>query len=96
VINRSTAGGSSNEFINHQLGTGTYYVRVFPYGSANTNYNLSLNATPLDYAGNSLSSARNIGTLSGSRSFSDWVGRADTNDYYRFYVGSQSNFSLNL
>ncbi|HAG85094.1 MAG TPA: pre-peptidase, partial [Cyanobacteria bacterium UBA12227] len=86
VINRSTAGGSSNESINTQLNTGTYYVRVFPYGSANTNYNLSLNATP-DYAGNSLSSARDIGTLNSSRSFSDLVGSADSNDYYRFYVG---------
>ncbi|WP_341525984.1 C2 family cysteine protease [Nostoc sp. UHCC 0302] len=49
-----------------------------------------------DYAGNSTSTARDIGTLNTSRSFSDWVGAADTNDYYRFYVGGQSNFSLSL
>ncbi|HBL15042.1 MAG TPA: hypothetical protein DD379_27345, partial [Cyanobacteria bacterium UBA11162] len=28
-----------------------------------------------------LSTAYNIGTLNSSRSFSDWVGSADTNDY---------------
>ncbi|MBK1986088.1 CHAP domain-containing protein [Sphaerospermopsis aphanizomenoides BCCUSP55] len=99
LITSSGAGGTTSESITTQLNTGTYYVRVYPYGSANTNYNLSLNATavaPIDYAGNSTSTARDIGTLNSRRSFSDWVGTADTNDYYRFYVGSQSNFSLNL
>ncbi|MEH1850065.1 MAG: S8 family serine peptidase [Nostoc sp.] len=51
---------------------------------------------PPDYAGNSTSTASNIGILNTSRSFSDWVGAADTNDYYRFCVGSESNFSLSL
>ncbi|MFM6355639.1 MAG: pre-peptidase C-terminal domain-containing protein, partial [Planktothrix sp.] len=45
---------------------------------------------------NTLSTAFNVGTLSGTRSFSGWVGSTDTNDYYRFYVGSSSNLSLNL
>ncbi|MEH2241399.1 S8 family serine peptidase [Nostoc sp.] len=51
---------------------------------------------PPDYAGNSTSTAYNIGILNTSRSFSDWVGAADTNDYYRFCVESQSNFNLSL
>ncbi|MBO1067842.1 hypothetical protein, partial [Anabaena sp. 54] len=55
----------------------------------------SLNA-PLDYAGNTRSTARNVGTLTSLQSFNDWVGSADTNDYYSFNVGTQSNFSLNL
>ena len=96
VISSSILGGTSNESITTQLSTGTYYVRVFPY-SGDTNYNLSLNATPLDAAGNTLATARNdIGTLSGSRSFSDWVGSTDTNDYYRFSIATQSNFNLTL
>ncbi|MBE9141881.1 Calx-beta domain-containing protein [Planktothrix mougeotii] len=45
---------------------------------------------------NTPSLALNIGTLSGTRSFSGWVGSTDTNDYYRFYVGSTSNFNLTL
>jgi len=95
VVQGSYWSGTGSELISRQLGAGTYYARVYQY-SGNTNYNLSLNATPLDYAGNSLSTARNIGTLSGTRSFTDWVGNVDTNDYYRFYVGTTSNFRLNL
>ncbi|MBE9145602.1 Calx-beta domain-containing protein, partial [Planktothrix mougeotii] len=45
---------------------------------------------------NTLSTAFDVGTLSGTRSFSGWVGSTDTNDYYRFYVGSSNNLSLNL
>ncbi|MCZ8117195.1 MAG: PPC domain-containing protein, partial [Microcystis sp. LE18-22.4A] len=29
-------------------------------------------------------------------SYSDFVGSTDTNDYYRFSLGTSSNFSLNL
>lgn len=45
VITSSTAGGRANESIISQLNAGTYYVRVYPYGGANTNYTLSLSAT---------------------------------------------------
>ncbi|MGB3421397.1 MAG: PPC domain-containing protein, partial [Dolichospermum sp.] len=55
----------------------------------------SLNAPP-DYAGNTLATARAVGTLTATQSFSDWVGTGDTNDYYSFNVGTQSNFSLSL
>ncbi|MDD1473791.1 PPC domain-containing protein, partial [Dolichospermum sp. ST_sed4] len=55
----------------------------------------SLNA-PVDNAGNTRATARAVGTLTGAQSFSDWVGRADTNDYYSFNVGTQSNFGLSL
>ncbi|MCW9680133.1 PPC domain-containing protein, partial [Dolichospermum planctonicum UHCC 0167] len=82
VISRSTAGGTTSESITRQLSAGTYYVRVYPY-SGDTTYSLSLNATatPVD---NTLATARNVGTLTGAQSFSDWVGSADTNDYYKF------------
>ncbi|MBE9228097.1 pre-peptidase C-terminal domain-containing protein [Phormidium sp. LEGE 05292] len=45
---------------------------------------------------NSLSAARNIGTLNGTQNFSDFVGTSDTNDYYRFSLSNNSNFSLTL
>ena len=98
IIQSSTAAGSSSESIDRQLSTGTYYVRVYPY-SGDTNYRLALSATALtlaDGAGNRLSSARNIGSLSNSRSFRDFVGSRDTNDYYRFNLTQTSNFSLTL
>ncbi|MFM6050164.1 MAG: PPC domain-containing protein, partial [Sphaerospermopsis kisseleviana] len=37
-----------------------------------------------------------IGTLSSTQSFTDWVGSTDTNDFYSFNIGTQSNFSLLL
>ena len=49
-----------------------------------------------DYAGNTLATARNIGTLSTAQVFSDWVGSTDTNDYYRFSLQQASNFNLSL
>ena len=99
TIVSSTNSGSTSESITRQLNAGTYYARVYPFSSANTNYNLSLTANtiaPTDNAGNSTVAARNIGTLSGTQNFSDFVGSADTNDYYRFSVANTSNFSLGL
>ncbi|MBD2269851.1 pre-peptidase C-terminal domain-containing protein [Anabaena sp. FACHB-1391] len=95
VISRSTVVGNTSESITSQLSAGTYYARVYQY-SGDTNYSLSLNATAVDYAGNTLTTARAVGTLTGTQSFNDWVGRADTNDYYSFNVERQSNFSLSL
>jgi hypothetical protein len=45
---------------------------------------------------NTLSTANYIGTLSSTRTFNDFVGNSDTNDYYKFYLSSNSNFSLTL
>ena len=99
VLQSSVNGGTTAESITSQsLAAGTYYVRVFPY-SGSTNYNLALSATasvPADNAGNTLATARNIGTLSSTQTFSDWVGSADTNDYYRFNLAQTSTFNLTL
>jgi hypothetical protein len=69
-----------------------YYERG---GAAVLNFS-TRSITPPDYAGNSTSAARNIGTLNSVRTLSDWVGSADTDDYYRFNISGRSNFSLNL
>ena len=55
----------------------------------------SLN-TPVDNAGNTLATARAVGTLTATQSFSDWVGSADIDDYYSFNVTTPSNVNLNL
>ena len=55
----------------------------------------SLN-TPVDNAGNTLATARSVGTLTATQSFSDAVGSVDTNDYYSFIVTTLSNVNLNL
>ncbi|UUO16041.1 pre-peptidase C-terminal domain-containing protein [Dolichospermum heterosporum] len=95
VITTSAKTATTSESIASLLSAGAYFVRVYR-SSGDTNYSLSLNATPVDSAGNTLVAARNVGTLTGTQSFSDWVGSVDTNDYYSFNVGTQSNFSLSL
>ena len=90
----SSIYGDTSESITSQLSAGTYYAWVNRY-SGDTTYSLSLNATatPVD---NTLATARNVGTLTGTQSFSDWVGSADIDDYYSFNVTTLSNVSLNL
>lgn len=49
-----------------------------------------------DNAGNTLATARNIGNLTGTRNFSDFVGAIDTNDYYRFSLTTLSSGSISI
>ncbi|WP_430013801.1 S8 family serine peptidase [Microcystis ichthyoblabe FBCC-A1114] len=96
VIASSTNGGTASESITGQLSAGTYYIHVYPYQSANTNYNLAVSATSIDLAGNTLATARAITVGSSTTSYTDWVGSTDTNDYYRFTLANSGNFNLGL
>jgi hypothetical protein len=96
LISSSAAGGASNESISSQLAAGTYYVRVYPYGGANTNYSLSLSAAPTDGAGDTMAAARLIGLGPTAVSFTDQIGGADPNDYYRFTLSNTSDFRLSM
>lgn len=49
-----------------------------------------------DLAGDTLAAAYNLGTLSGSRTYNDYIDAVDTNDYYRFSVSNNSDFNLLL
>ncbi|MGA1282939.1 MAG: S8 family serine peptidase, partial [Prochlorothrix sp.] len=70
---------------------------AYQIGSSNTaTVTISDNDTPLDYAGNSLSTARAITVGSSTTTYRDWVGSSDTNDYYRFTLGTTSNLNLSL
>jgi hypothetical protein len=95
TVASSVLSGSSAENISEILDSGTYYIRIYPYGGVNTNYNLSLTAAERE-TDNTRGTARNIGSLSGSRSFSDFVGTTDTNDYYRFNLINETEFDLTL
>ncbi|PZV11506.1 MAG: serine protease [Leptolyngbya sp.] len=110
VLKSSRWGGSTSESINLQgLGSGSYYVRVHPYGNAVTNYSLNLTASAGSgyaiEANNTLTTAYDIGgsgysyssgNLNGNRTFTGWVGDSDTQDFYRFSLGASSNVSLAL
>ncbi len=83
--------------INVQLLAGTYYIRVHPsYSNDNTNYNLSVAATPVIDAGNTFEDARDITIGNNPSTFTDWVGPTDPNDYYRFTLAEDSDFNLSL
>jgi methionine-rich copper-binding protein CopC len=62
--------------------------------SDNTAWNFTTGG--LDYAGNTLSAARDLGILSGASTFTDFVGTSDTNDYYRFTLNARSTLALSL
>jgi hypothetical protein len=50
TITSSNNFGTANDFINRQLQQGNYFIRVFPMSGVNTNYNLSVAATPVNIA----------------------------------------------
>ncbi|MBD2036171.1 S8 family serine peptidase [Leptolyngbya sp. FACHB-321] len=49
-----------------------------------------------DYAGNTTATARNLGALTGSQTYFDYVGRGDANDYYQFSLATGSSVSVAL
>ena len=95
MIGNSQNSGTAAESINTTLAAGTYYVCVYRYSGEST-YNLTLSALPPDNAGNTTLAARDLGTLSTTQNLQDWIGSADTNDFYSFTIGTRSNFALAL
>ncbi|MBW4507042.1 MAG: S8 family serine peptidase [Scytonematopsis contorta HA4267-MV1] len=91
--------GNITETINQQLNAGTYFIQILPTNGVDTNYNVAFSATPAappDFAGNSLTSFRQINVGSTSSIFTDWVGNLDTNDFYRFTLNETSSLNLTL
>ena len=76
------------------LDTGTYYIRVYPYLSANTDYTLNIFRIP-DLAGDTLGTALNINVEAGFSSYRDYMEPKDT-DFYRFSLSRRRNVEFNL
>jgi hypothetical protein len=51
---------------------------------------------PPDNAGNTLSNAQNLGTLSANLTRTDFIGEVDPDDYYRFSLAALSDLSLEV
>ena len=98
VASRLFRGTDEDTALNFKLGAGTYYARVYPYySSSNTPYTLELGATEIaDGAGNTRETAKDIGTLTGEKTFRDSVGTVDSDDYYKFDLTENSTINLNL
>ncbi|MEH1787074.1 MAG: VCBS repeat-containing protein, partial [Nostoc sp.] len=99
----TSAYNGGNGQISATLGaSGNYYIGISQSSNnVNSNYSLQLSATsaPPSLAsdpGSTLSNAYNIGTLTGTKSFTEFVGNVDTSDYYKFSLTSTSNISLLL
>jgi hypothetical protein len=94
VVASSNNLGLESESIDRMLNAGTYYIRVLPEaGTTSTNYSLSMQAIP--DAGDTLATARVVGS---DFFTSDAINQdfPDSFDYYRFNVNSLSTFNLSL
>ena len=82
-ITRSANGGSNAESISRVLDAGTYYARVYRY-SGNTNYTLSLTATPTQTSDpdDQISEAIQLGSASTSRTANGSISPATDVDMY--------------
>jgi Calpain family cysteine protease/Bacterial pre-peptidase C-terminal domain len=95
----ATSGQASitNESILSYLDAGTYFARIYQR-TGDTAYSLQASSTvlPIDNAGNTVLSARNITLSTTSTTFQDWVGNDDTKDYYKFTLSAQSDVNIHL
>lgn len=74
---------------------GTYYMHVFRV-SGQASYSLSVAMPSTDTVGNTLATATNLGLLSTSFTASEFVGRIDSADVYRFAVTGPTEVAANL
>jgi len=101
IVAFSDRAGTREEMIRRTLAPGTYSVLVSAYRSARTSYRLTLSSPrnepqPADRAGDSFSTARDLGPLTGHHVLSESVGHADRADVYRFRVDGGDRIAIGL
>ncbi|HEX8914264.1 MAG TPA: PPC domain-containing protein [Humisphaera sp.] len=91
VIGTSLNGGTTNETIfKSSLAAGTYFIQVKRVAGT-PSYKLLVKT---DYAGNSFFNARNLGTFTGTKTFTDRVDSADDkDDFYKIVLTSTKTVS---
>jgi hypothetical protein len=97
------ATSRENGTISRDIEAGTYYVRVLPRFSNNTNYDLRFTFTPQPSTapanpGFNMRNALDLGVISPqeTRSFTEFVGDTDGNDFYRFTLDSNRDVEFTL
>lgn len=93
LVDSSDNAGTTAESLVTTLAAGTYYINVYNF-DGNTNYNLFLSA--LASAPLPPNNERDIGILTGTRTFSDSVSSDAPEDFYRFSLNTSSNLDLLL
>jgi len=102
-VSREGSGVTTPARINEDLPVGTYFVRVDPRfgGNSSTSYEMTLVGNPyggngLPDPGNTLSTARSLGTLSGTTSLKEYIGVLDSDDFYRFTLSNAASLQATL
>lgn len=100
VLSSSSFGANSLADITQDLPSGTYFVRVESTSTQSNPYQLEVIPTlfggnGLPDPGDSLPTARDLGNLSGTTSFKEYVGPLlDPKDIYRFTVNDLSQLQI--
>lgn len=100
ALQTSATSATAPESISYSVTAGVVYnVRVYAAASNFTNYDLSVSflPDPVDNAGNTLLTARNINPLSTTAAtYTDYVSGSDNSDHYRFDLTNSAlvNFTL--
>lgn len=92
------ANAATRAIDNVLLQAGTYFARV-SCSKGETTYGLQLkaDALPGDTAGNTLATAKDLGSLANaSLTLSDWLSTLDRDDYYRFQLAKTSDVVIAL
>jgi len=99
---RAGSGLSTPASVTQDLPSGNYFINVEPrFGTTPTSYEMTVVATPyggngLPDPGNTLSSARNLGVLSGTSSLKEYVGVVDLDDFYQFTLSNNASLQARL
>jgi hypothetical protein len=105
LLYSQTASLNNDGTINATLGAGNYLVEVRPETDINNINNfgfslqLAITSSPASIASNpgtTLNTAYNIGNLTGSKTYEQFIGVVDAVDYYRFSLADTSQINLLL
>lgn len=95
MLVKSSNYNTADELISKTLAAGTYYVRVYRY-SADTGYQLTLQGGAPASTHDTLAAAQDLGSLSTTQTLSGAVSGADTQDYYKFTLAADAQFTTRL
>lgn len=93
TLSSSAWTGTQMDVVNKSVPAGTYFLRVNHASVSDVSkYHLSVTT---DYAGQTAATARNVGTLAGTKTYDDWAsqnygggGVSDVTDLYKFTLSS--------
>jgi serine protease len=95
-LRRSAKAGTSADQISiAALAPGTYYLRVSPYLSSSTSYNLTATTSFVE-SGDTIDTATEVGILSGRTILTGSVGTDDQRDIYSIRLNDTSNLEVTL